>query len=74
MPKFCVLTVDELPGVFFRGLVVGAYKPDCAADMTVLVKDVRSIIGHLRSPQNVLSTENCFLSVRFPTQSPSFLT
>jgi hypothetical protein len=38
MPKFYVLTIDELPGVFFRGLVVGAYKPDCAADMTVLVK------------------------------------
>jgi hypothetical protein len=37
MPKFYVLTIDELPGVFFRGLVVGAYKPDCAADMTVLV-------------------------------------
>ena len=48
MPKFYVLTIDELPGVFFRGLVVGAYKPDCAADMTVLVKDVHSIIGHLR--------------------------
>jgi hypothetical protein len=46
MPKFYVLTIDELPGVFFRGLVVGAYKPDCPADMTVLVKDVRSILGH----------------------------
>lgn len=50
MPKFYVVAIDELPGVFFRGLVVGAYKPDCAADMTVLVKDVHSIIGHLRSP------------------------
>jgi hypothetical protein len=54
MPKFYVLTIDELPGVFFRGLVVGAYKPDCAADMTILVKDVHSIIGHLRSPREYI--------------------
>jgi hypothetical protein len=41
------MTIDELPGVFLRGLVVGAYKPDSPVDMTVLVKDQRSIFGQL---------------------------
>lgn len=47
LPKFYVMTIDELPGVFLRGLVVGAYKPDSPVDMTVLVKDQRSIFGQL---------------------------
>ena len=41
------MTIDELLGIFLCGLIVGAYKPDCPADMIVLVKDVRSIIGQL---------------------------
>jgi|SRR5450631_2354626 len=31
----------------FRGLIVGKYKLDRPIDMAILVKDVRSIIGHL---------------------------
>ena len=47
LPKFYIMTIDELPDVFFRGLIVGAYEPDCAADMAILVKDVCSILGHV---------------------------
>jgi hypothetical protein len=55
------MTIDELPGVFFRGLIVGAYELDCAADMATLVKNVRSILGHVRPPQgNLSSTEIVF--------------
>ncbi len=50
LPKFYVITIDELPGVFFRALIVGAYKLDCAADMAILVEDIRSILGHLWPP------------------------
>src|SRR5450631_14532 len=71
MPKFYVLTIDELPGVFFCGLVVGAYKPDCAADMTILVKDERAIFGHLRSPNHrqFIDHRKSFWSVRFRTRN-----
>src|SRR6267378_2799419 len=50
LPKFYVMTIDELPCVFFCGLVVREHELDCPADMTVLVKDVRSIFRHLRPP------------------------
>src|SRR5882757_11212253 len=50
LPKFYVMTIDELPCVFFCGLVVGEHELDCPADTTVLVKDVRSIFRHLRPP------------------------
>jgi hypothetical protein len=65
------MTIDELPGLFFRGLVIGAYKLDCPADMTVLVKNVRSILGIFGFPKIREFTEhrNHFLSVRFPTQN-----
>lgn len=62
LPMFYFMTIDELPCVFLYGLIVGAYKPDCRADVTVLVKDVRSILAHLRTPMpgNLPSTENTF--------------
>jgi hypothetical protein len=59
LPKLYVVTVNELPCGLFRGLVVGAHKLDCPANMTVLVQNVDPIFGHLRPPRtgNLSSTE-----------------
>ena len=60
MPKFYVLTIDELPGVFFRGLIVGAYELDCAADMAILVKNVARYSAMCGPQGNLSSTEIVF--------------
>jgi hypothetical protein len=43
LPKLYIVPLDELLGIFHRGLIVGAHKSNCSADKTVFVHDVSSI-------------------------------
>jgi hypothetical protein len=45
LPKLYIVPLDELLGIFHRGLIVGAHKSNCSADKTVFVHDVSSILG-----------------------------
>jgi hypothetical protein len=73
LPKFHVMAIDELPGVLFRSLIVGAYKRDCPADMTILVEDVRSIFGHsVPQPGNLSITEIEPLVCKVPDSEPYY--
>jgi hypothetical protein len=47
LPKLYIVPLDELLGILHRGLIVGAHKSNCAADKTVFVHDVSSILGHI---------------------------
>ena len=47
LPKLYIVPLDELLGIFHRGLIVGAHKSNCSADKTVFVHDVSSILGHI---------------------------
>jgi hypothetical protein len=47
LPKLYVVPLDELLGIFHRGLIVGAHKSNCSADKTVFVHDVSSILDHI---------------------------
>jgi hypothetical protein len=40
VPKLCIVPLDELLGIFHRGLIVGAHKSNCSADKTVFVHDI----------------------------------
>ena len=51
LPKLYIVPLDELLGIFHRGLIVGAHKSNCSADKTVFVHDVR-YSAILASPQN----------------------
>jgi hypothetical protein len=66
LPKLYVVTIDELLGVFHRGLIVGAHWSNCSADKTVFVHDVSSILGHnWRHPKISADHINPEPSVRF---------
>jgi hypothetical protein len=47
LPKFDVVPANELPGVFFRGVVVRADQFDCPNKATVRTDDIGSIFCHL---------------------------
>ena len=47
LPKLYIVLLDELLGVFDRGLMVGAHQSNCSADKTVFVHDVSSVLGHI---------------------------
>ena len=40
LPKLYIMPLDELLGIFHRGLIVGAHKSNCSADKTVFVHDI----------------------------------
>ena len=40
LPKLYIVPLDELLGIFHRGLIVGAHKSNCSADKTVFVHDI----------------------------------
>jgi hypothetical protein len=48
-PKLDIMTIDEVLGVFFRGVVIGADKFDRSRELAVLANDVRSILSHCRT-------------------------
>jgi hypothetical protein len=50
LPKFDVMAVNELLGVFFGGVVVGADKLDCPEKTTFYPNNVCSISSHLTGP------------------------
>jgi len=55
--KALLVTIDELLGIFQRGLIVGAHKSNCSADKTVFVHDVSSILGHIGvTPKSLRTT------------------
>ena len=57
LPKLYIVPLDELPGIFHRGLIVGAHKSNCSADKTVFVHDVSSILGHIGvTPKSLRTT------------------
>jgi hypothetical protein len=57
LPKLYIVPLDELLGVFHRGLIVGAHKSDCSADKTVFIHDVSSILGHIGvTPKSLRTT------------------
>ena len=69
LPKLHVVTVDELPGVRLRRIVIRTGKLDCAKKPAVYSDNERPIFGHLwcsafpRSPAllRILSTANVAL-------------
>src|SRR5882672_7647559 len=66
LPKLYIVTLDELLGIFQRGLIVGAHKSNCSADKTVFVHDVSSILGHIGvTPKVTTDHINPGTSVRF---------
>ena len=57
LPKLYIVPLDELLGIFHRGLIVGAHKSNCSADKTVFVHDVSSILGHIGvTPKSLRTT------------------
>jgi hypothetical protein len=42
LPKLYVMTIDELLGVFCRGLIVRAHKLDCSEEMPVTADNINS--------------------------------
>ena len=56
LPKLYIVPLDELLGIFHRGLIVGAHKSNCSADKTVFVHDVSSILGHIGGTPKSLRT------------------
>jgi hypothetical protein len=67
------MTIHELPGVFFRGLIVGTQKLDRPVDMTILVKDERAIFGHFAVPQPpaIYRSQKEFLVCPVPGSKPN---
>ena len=47
LPKFYVVTVNELLGVFLRGGVIGTKKLDRSDEVAVYANDIGSILRHL---------------------------
>ena len=70
LPKLYIVPLDELFGIFHRGLIVGAHKSNCSADKTVFVHDVSSILGHWRHPKITANDNNPEPSVRFRILKP----
>jgi hypothetical protein len=56
LPKLYIVPLDELLGIFHRGLIVGAHKSNCSADKTVFVHDVSSILSHFGVTPKSLTT------------------
>jgi hypothetical protein len=48
LPKLYVVTINELPGVFFRGVIVGADEFDGPEKTAVRTDDIGSIFCHLQ--------------------------
>jgi hypothetical protein len=51
LPKLYVVTINELPGVFLCGVIVGADKFDGPEKTAVRTDDIGSIFCHLCSVQ-----------------------
>src|SRR6266849_9600561 len=57
LPKLYIMPLDELLGIFHRGLIVRAHKSNCSADKTAFVHDVSSILGHIGvTPKSLRTT------------------
>src|SRR5258708_4189728 len=50
LPKFDVMSVDELLCGFNRSIVAGAIELNRPHEMAVVANDINSIVGHLRHP------------------------
>jgi hypothetical protein len=48
LPKLHVVTVDQVLGVLFRGVIVGADKLNRPDEVPIGADDVRAMLGHLR--------------------------
>jgi hypothetical protein len=59
LPKFNVVTIDHLPGVFAGGFVVIADEIDGFHEMTVTANKVGSIVRHDLRSLTPSVTENC---------------
>jgi hypothetical protein len=71
LPKLYIVPLDELLGIFHRGLIVGAHKSNCSADKTVFVHDVSSVLGHIGvTPKSLSDHINPEPSVRFRILKP----
>ena len=71
LPKLYIVPLDELLGIFHRGLIVGAHKSNCSADKTVFVHDVSSILRHIGvTPKVTTDHINPGTSVRFRIPKP----
>jgi hypothetical protein len=46
LPQLYVVTVNQLPGVFFRGFIIGTNKLYCPEKMAVDANHVNPITGH----------------------------
>jgi hypothetical protein len=53
LPKLYMVTIHELLGVFFGGVVVGADKLDGPHELAVNTDNASSILGHLTGPSQV---------------------
>jgi hypothetical protein len=50
LPKLDMVTIHELLGVFFGGVVVGADKLDRPHELAVNTDNASSVLGHLTGP------------------------
>jgi hypothetical protein len=46
LPKLDVVAVHELLRLFLGSIVIWAHKLDCAQEVTILIKDVNSVLSH----------------------------
>lgn len=46
LPKLDVVTVNEVLGVFFRGVIIGAKKFDSPRELAIHTNDIRAVFGH----------------------------
>ena len=71
LPKLYIVPLDELLGIFHRGLIVGAHKSNCSADKTVFVRDVKlDTRPYWRHPKITADHINPERSVRFRILKP----
>ena len=47
LPKFYVMTVNEVVSVFLRGVIIGTKKFDRSNEVAIYTNDIGSILRHL---------------------------